>query len=82
MRGVGLWAAEHGVEETFDDVASLAGGCRFDDCRHDREPGCAVQPAVQEGELRQERLASFRKLASELGRPLRERRQGGKRQSR
>jgi ribosome biogenesis GTPase / thiamine phosphate phosphatase len=82
MREVGLWAAEKGVEETFDDVVSLACGCRFDDCRHDSEPGCAVQAAVQEGELRQERLASFRKLASELRRPLRPRRRGGKRQSR
>jgi ribosome biogenesis GTPase len=82
MREVGLWEAEHGVEETFDDVASLAGGCRFDDCRHDSEPGCAVQAAVQQGELGQERLTSFHKLASELRRPLRRRRQGGRRQSR
>jgi ribosome biogenesis GTPase / thiamine phosphate phosphatase len=71
MREVGLWATEQGVEETFDDVVSLAGGCRFDDCRHDSEPGCAVQAAVQEGELGQERLASFLKLASELRRSLR-----------
>jgi ribosome biogenesis GTPase / thiamine phosphate phosphatase len=78
MREVGLWAAEQGVEETFDDVASLAGGCRFDDCRHDSEPGCAVQAAVHEGELRQERLASFRKLASELRRPPRRSRHGGR----
>jgi len=69
MREVGLWAAEDGVEETFDDVASLAEGCRFDDCRHDSEPGCAVQAAVEHGKLRQERLTSFRKLASELRRP-------------
>jgi ribosome biogenesis GTPase len=66
MREVGLWSAEDGVGETFDDVASLAGGCRFDDCRHDSEPGCAVQAAVEHGELRQERVASFHKLASEL----------------
>ena len=78
MREVGLWAAEAGVGETFDDVASLAGGCRFDDCRHDSEPGCAVQAAVQRGELRQERLTSFRKLASELRRPRRHGRQGGR----
>jgi ribosome biogenesis GTPase len=82
MREVGLWAAEHGVEETFEDVASFARGCRFDDCRHDSEPGCAVQAAVQEGELTQERLASFRELASELRRPPRWRPQGGRRQSR
>jgi ribosome biogenesis GTPase / thiamine phosphate phosphatase len=75
MREVGLWGAEDGVGETFDDVASLAGGCRFDDCRHDSEPGCAVQAAVQQGELGQERLASFRKLASEPRRPRRHGRQ-------
>ena len=78
MREVGLWEAEHGVDETFDDVASLAGGCRFHDCRHGAEPGCAVQAAVQHGQLRPERLASFRKLTSELGRPLRRGRQDGR----
>ena len=52
--------------------------CRFDDCRHDSEPGCAVQAAVRQGELGQERLASFRKLASELRRPRRHGRQGGR----
>jgi ribosome biogenesis GTPase len=82
MREVGVWAAEDGVGESFDDVASLAGGCRFDDCRHDSEPGCAVQVAVQHGELRQERLASFRKLASELRRPARHGRRGGRPRSR
>ena len=82
MREVGLWAAEDGVGETFDDVAALAGGCRFDDCRHDSEPGCAVRAAVQEGELRQERLTSFRKLASELRRPRRYGRQDARRRSR
>jgi ribosome biogenesis GTPase len=82
MREVGLWEAEDGVGETFDDVASLAGGCRFGDCRHVSEPGCAVQAAVRQGELGQERLASFRKLASELRRPRRQGRQGGRPRSR
>jgi ribosome biogenesis GTPase / thiamine phosphate phosphatase len=82
MREVGLWADEDGLQETFDDVASLAAGCHFDDCRHDSEPGCAVQAAVQNGDLRQERLVSFRKLASELLRPLRQRHHGGKREGR
>jgi ribosome biogenesis GTPase / thiamine phosphate phosphatase len=81
MREVGLWEAEDGVGETFDDVASLAGGCRFDDCRHDSEPGCAVLAAVQRGELAQERLTSFHKLASEL-RLTPHGRQGGRPQSR
>jgi ribosome biogenesis GTPase len=82
MREVGLWAAEHGVEETFNDVASLAGGCRFDDCRHRGEPGCAVLAAVQRGELRPARLASFRELVSELERPRRRGHQGARRQGR
>ena len=82
MREVGLWHAEDGVEKAFDDVASLAEGCRFGDCRHDMEPGCAVQAAVQQGVLGEERLASFRELASELRRPGRHGHQGGRPQSR
>jgi ribosome biogenesis GTPase len=82
MREVGLWGAERGVEEAFDDLASLACECRFDDCRHDSEPGCAVQAAVQEGTLGKERLASFRKLAFELRQPPLWSRQGGRRQNR
>jgi len=82
MREVGLWAAEQGVEDSFDDVASLARGCRFVDCRHESEPGCAVQAAVQLGELRQERLASFRKLASELRGHLRSGHRGVRRRQR
>jgi ribosome biogenesis GTPase / thiamine phosphate phosphatase len=82
MREVGLWQAEDGVEKAFDDVASLAEGCRFGDCEHDSEPGCAVQAAVAQGALGQERLASFRKLAPELRRPPQTRRQGGRPQSR
>jgi ribosome biogenesis GTPase len=82
MREVGLSAAEQGIEDSFDDVVSLADGCRFVDCRHDSEPGCAVQAALQRGELRQERLASFRKLASELRGALRTGHQGVRRQRR
>ena len=82
MREVGLWQAEDGVEKAFDDVASLAEGCRFADCGHDSEPGCAVEAAVRQGALGQERLASFRKLASELRRPTPTRHQGGRPQSR
>jgi ribosome biogenesis GTPase / thiamine phosphate phosphatase len=67
MREVGLWAAEDGVRETFEDVVSLAEGCRFVDCRHDREPGCAVRAAVDDGELGQERLTSFRELTFDFG---------------
>jgi len=82
MREVGLWQADDGVEEAFDDVASLAEECRFDDCRHDSEPGCAVREAVQQGALGQERLASYHELASELQRPGGRGRQGARPQSR
>jgi ribosome biogenesis GTPase / thiamine phosphate phosphatase len=66
MREVGLWAAEDGLRETFEDVVSLADDCRFDDCRHGREPGCAVRAAVEHGKLQQERLTSFRELARDV----------------
>jgi ribosome biogenesis GTPase / thiamine phosphate phosphatase len=66
MRELQLWDATEGVEETFDDIAALASGCHFNDCRHDAEPRCAVQQAVAEGHLSAERLASYHKLQGEL----------------
>ncbi len=51
----------------FDDVHAIAASCRFTDCRHHAEPGCAVQAALRSGALSAERLESFRKLSSELG---------------
>ncbi len=66
MRELGLWAAGDGVEETFADVAELASGCRFADCAHESEPGCAVLEAIAAGRLAAERLESYRKLEREL----------------
>ncbi len=66
MRELQLWSAEEGLEKSFSDIEALAAGCRFSDCGHDSEPGCAVQAAVRAGELAQGRLASFRKLEKEL----------------
>ncbi len=66
MRELGLWESEPGVEETFEDVASLAAQCRFGDCRHESEPGCAVAEAVRDGRLATARLESYRKLVREL----------------
>ncbi|MFJ8673664.1 ribosome small subunit-dependent GTPase A [Streptomyces sp. NPDC093589] len=65
LRGVGMWDAQAGLSRTFSDVEGLAEECRFQDCAHDAEPGCAVQEAVQEGELPQRRLDSYRKLQRE-----------------
>lgn len=66
MRELGLWEAEAGVSTAFDDVAALAGRCRFSDCRHKGEPGCAVREALDSGELSPGRLAAFEKLQAEL----------------
>jgi ribosome biogenesis GTPase len=65
MREIQLWAGEDAVEAAFDEIAVLAAACRFADCRHQGEPGCAVAAAVERGDLVPERLASFRKLAAE-----------------
>jgi ribosome biogenesis GTPase / thiamine phosphate phosphatase len=66
MRELQLWEADEGFDSTFRDVAELASQCRFNDCAHDTEPGCAVREAVSTGVLEPERLASYRKLQSEL----------------
>lgn len=66
MRELGLWEAGAGLDQTFADVAELAAACRFRDCAHKGEPGCAVLDAVAEGRLPAERLESYRKLLGEL----------------
>ncbi|HZU74190.1 MAG TPA: ribosome small subunit-dependent GTPase A [Acidimicrobiales bacterium] len=64
LRSLGL-AGEVPVELAFPDIDTLADGCRFSDCRHQTEPGCAVVAAASNGELDQDRLVSFRKLQRE-----------------
>jgi ribosome biogenesis GTPase len=54
------------MTETFDDVTELAAECRFSDCAHESEPGCAVQEALRDGTLDPERWTSYRKLQREL----------------
>ena len=66
MRELGLLEDEGGIETTFADVAAFAERCRFRDCTHTTEPGCAVIAAVEKGELPAERLASYRKLVREI----------------
>jgi ribosome biogenesis GTPase len=75
MREFGLWAA--GGDElaaTFDDVAALAAECRFRDCAHQEEPGCAVRDAVVTGDLSADRLEHYHRLRREQGRGSPERR--------
>jgi ribosome biogenesis GTPase len=66
MREFGLWDADEGVDETFAEIVELAAGCRFADCSHKFEPGCAVRAAVADGRLDAGRLKSYRHLAREL----------------
>lgn len=66
MREVALWAGDDGIQAAFSDVDELAGGCRFHDCGHENEPGCAVADAVADGLLSVDRLQSWRRLQREL----------------
>jgi ribosome biogenesis GTPase len=80
LRELGLWTGRRGpgnpegvprsvgsgVAAAFDDVGALAAGCRFDDCRHRTEPGCAVLAALEDGRLDADRLAAWEKLQREL----------------
>jgi len=65
MREVGLLGAGRGIDGSFADVAELAGACRFVDCTHTSEPGCAVLAAVEEGRFERSRYESFLKLKRE-----------------
>ncbi|MFF3274585.1 ribosome small subunit-dependent GTPase A [Streptomyces chrestomyceticus] len=65
LRGVGMWDADTGLARAFSDVEELAADCRFHDCAHATEPGCAVLSAVDSGTLPQRRLDSYRKLLRE-----------------
>jgi ribosome biogenesis GTPase / thiamine phosphate phosphatase len=66
MRELQLWESADGLEETFEDVAELAVRCRFTDCAHRTEPGCAIQAALDDGSLPFGRWASYQKLQREL----------------
>jgi ribosome biogenesis GTPase len=65
MRELGMLGVSGGMGETFADVAELAQDCRFTDCSHVGEPGCAVRAAIERHELSDERLKSYLKLRKE-----------------
>jgi ribosome biogenesis GTPase len=65
IRSLGVAGAADGLESAFADIAALAEGCRFRDCRHAGEPGCDVEAALADGRLDPARLASHRKLERE-----------------
>ncbi len=66
LREVGVGVESGGIAEAFPEVLALAGACRFSDCRHEQEPGCAVQHAVLDGSLSASRLESYLRLVREL----------------
>jgi len=65
IRELRVWLLDDGLNRAFPDIQELAQGCRFRDCRHEAEPGCAVQEALEAGTLDAERLGSFQKLRAE-----------------
>ncbi len=87
IRTLGLWEAEHAVDLVFGDLVELAEHCRFRDCAHGSEPGCAVQGEVDAGEISAMRVRLFLELADELSalrlrEEERQRRSGGGRKGR
>ena len=66
LREAQLWSGDEGLEVLFEDVEQLALACRFSDCAHDTEPGCAIKAALVDGTLDPRRLHSYRKLRREL----------------
>ncbi len=65
MRELGMCDVEEGIDETFSDIVELACGCKFSDCRHETEPGCAVKKAIEDGILSPDRFELFRGLHQE-----------------
>ncbi len=66
MRELQLWGETSAVNESFDDIEELIATCKFTNCRHDTEPGCAVRQALEDGTLEPERFASYQKLQKEM----------------
>jgi ribosome biogenesis GTPase / thiamine phosphate phosphatase len=66
MRELQLWAGEEVLDSTFAEIAELAAECKFSDCSHEHEPGCAVKSAIASGSLPADRFSSYRKLQREM----------------
>lgn len=68
LRELQMWGDDKGLSESFQDVKELAARCRFNDCKHQKEPGCEVQAAIKRGELERNRLVNYEKLQREYAR--------------
>lgn len=65
LRGLALWDSEEGLQSLFEDIEALGLACKFSDCRHQTEPGCQINRALESGELSEERWRSYLKLKAE-----------------
>jgi ribosome biogenesis GTPase len=65
MRELGILSAGEGLDDSFADIKTLASACRFADCTHTKEPGCAIREAIESGELNAEHYQSYLKLKAE-----------------
>jgi ribosome biogenesis GTPase len=66
MRELQLWEGSEGITTTFSDIEQLALECRFSDCQHEKEPGCAINSAIESGKLAPDRFHSYQKLQREI----------------
>jgi ribosome biogenesis GTPase len=66
MRELQLWADEEVLDTTFSEIPEIAAECKFSDCAHEREPGCAIRRALSDGTLPRERWESYCKLQREI----------------
>jgi len=73
LRAIGLWSGRDGLTKAFPDVEGLAAYCQFADCRHEEEPGCAVEAAVERNELERRRIDNYQKMESEIAQQERQR---------
>ena len=65
MREIGVTGSMEGIEDTFSDIIELEACCRFSDCKHESEPGCAIKAAIADGSLSLERYELFKNLGAE-----------------
>ncbi|MGN0852282.1 MAG: ribosome small subunit-dependent GTPase A [Kiritimatiellia bacterium] len=70
MREIGMWEADAGIADAFADVEALFAGCRFSDCRHETESGCAIKAALADGTLAPARWQAYRRLKAESAREV------------
>lgn len=75
LRELQLWGDENALEKSFSDIAAIAEQCKFYDCHHQKEPGCAVRQAIEDNIITQERFDSYMKQSRELSMLSKEHRQ-------